>query len=208
MTDKEMVLAALRRSGLDVSSVWTLVNTRENYDEAIPALIEMLAKVEDLGEVEGIARALTIKGARPAAARPLIDKFRHLLADRSQRAETVRWAIANALTVVADKNSIDDIIELLASRESGTARKMLALALGKLKAEKAVPLLIEALKDEQIVGHAAIALGKIKAQEAQLHLEQLTSYPVTWIRKEVKKALERIQAGPSPLRAKRAVKAK
>jgi HEAT repeat protein len=113
-----------------------------------------------------------------------------------------------ALTVVADKNSIDDNIELLALRESGTARKMLALALGQLKVEKAVPLLIEALKDEQIVGHAAIALGKIRAQEARVHLEQLTSYPVTWIQKEVRKALERIQTGPSPLRAKRAVKAK
>ncbi len=65
MTDKEMVVEALRQSGLDVSSVWRLVNTRENYEEAIPALIDMLPKVEDLGEVEGIARGLTVKEAAP-----------------------------------------------------------------------------------------------------------------------------------------------
>lgn len=205
MTDKEMVVAALRQCGLDVSSVWKLVNTRESYEEVIPILIEMLAKVQDLGEVEGIARALTVKEAAPAAAQPLIAKFRHLINDRSRRAESVRWAIANALTVVANKDSTDDIIELLASPESGSSRQMLALALGKLKAEKAVPLLIELLKDEQVVGHAADALGKIKAQEARLPLEQLTSHPQTWIRKEVKKALERIQAGPRPSHTKKAV---
>jgi hypothetical protein len=65
MSDKEMVVVALGQCGLDVSSVWTLVNTRENYDEAIPALMEMLPKVEDLGEVEGIARALTVKERGP-----------------------------------------------------------------------------------------------------------------------------------------------
>lgn len=204
MTDKEMVVTALRRCGLNVSSVWRLVNTSEVYGDAVPVLIEMLGKVEDLGEVEGIARALTVKEARPLAAPPLIAKFRRLIDDRSERAGAVRWAIANALTVVADKELTDDIVELLALPESGSARQMLALALGKLKAEKAVPLLIELLKDEQVVGHAADALGKIKAKEAKIPLEQLISHPRTWVRNEVKKALERIQAGPRASRSKKA----
>jgi HEAT repeat protein len=152
-----------------------------------------------------MARALSVREAGPVAAKPLIAEFRRLLESAEQRAEFVRWAIANSLTVVADKDSADDIIELLRLPESGSARQMLALALGKLKAENAVPLLIELLKDQQVVGHAADALGKLRAQEARLPLEQLTSHPQTWIRNEVKKALERIQAGPRPSRAKKAV---
>ena len=49
-----MVVAALSHCGVDVSSVWKPVNTRESYKEAIPVLIEMLAKGEDLGEAGGM----------------------------------------------------------------------------------------------------------------------------------------------------------
>lgn len=204
MTDKDMVVATLRQCGLDVSSVWNFVNTRESYEEAIPALIEMLAKVEDLGEVEGIARALTVKEAASVAAQPLIVKFRHLLSDRSQRAETVRWAIAtcclletrwaigNALETLS-KGNADACMRLLRDPRGSGAYDMLILAAANTKGKRFIPLFLEYLGSEKLQGFAARGLGILKAEEAIPKLKELAGKTKnSWVRREALTALRRM----------------
>jgi len=48
------------------------------------------------------------------------------------------------------------------------------------------------LNDSDVLGHAIIALGKLKAEEAKADIEPLLLNPRAWIRREAKKALERI----------------
>jgi len=197
--DDRRVVSALGEHGVYVSSIWDLVHTKQGYKEAIPVLIDMLSKVDDLGIKEGLVRALTVKEAAPVAALPLIKEFRQLMGDQSPRAGSVRWAIANALTVVAGKDSSNDVIELLKSPASGRARQMLALTLGRrLKDARGIPILIDLLDEEDVVGHAVEALGLLKAAEAQSHLLKLKRHPRTWVRKEVEKALKRIEGKPTP----------
>jgi HEAT repeat protein len=193
MADDEMVASTLRQCGLKISSIWDLVNTKEIYREAIPLLVEMLPKIDDLGTKEGIVRALTVREASPLAEQPLIAEFRKLLKNPSPRTKFVLWAIANALTVVASKASAGEIITLLALPESGSSRQMLALTVAKLKATDAIPLLVELLADEEVVGHAASALGILKATEAQADLEKLLTHPRPWVRNEAKKAIGKIR---------------
>jgi HEAT repeat protein len=194
--EDRMIIDRVREKGIAISSVWDLVHTRDKYTEVIPDLIATLPEVNELAIREGIIRALTIKEAAPAAAKPLIEEFYRLLGDETSHGSTTRWAIANALTVVARGDSVDAVLKLIALPSSGSARQMLALTLGKLKDRRAVPVLIELLNDEQIVGHAASALGMIKAPEARQALLSMRNHPRTWVRKEIEKAILKIDGKP------------
>jgi HEAT repeat protein len=162
----------------------------------------MLPKVNDLGVKEGIVRALSVKEAAPMAAKPLLEEFRKLLGDEEPAGVSARWAIANALTVVAKSESVEDVLHLITLPSSGSARKMLALTLGKLKDPRAVPILIDLLNDDQVVGHAASALGMMKAAAARPHLLKLANYPMTWVRKEAEKAILKIDGKPVTKKAR------
>jgi len=69
---------------------------------------------------------------------------------------------------------------------------MLALALGNMQAPRAITVLLDLLDDEQMVGHAVAALGKLNAPAARVRLKDLTQHPIDWVRKEAKKALASI----------------
>lgn len=188
-TDEERSLVeALARVGVKVDSVYDLVNTKRSYEAAIPVLIEHLAKWQDRSVLEGIVRALTVRKARGVAARPLIELFESLPASEM----VLKWTIGNALSVVADDSILDDLIRLLRNKEHGKAREMLAVALGHSRKQDATTVLIELLDDNELVGHAAIALGKQKATEARSKLEQLLNHSVPWVRLEVRRAISKI----------------
>jgi len=200
--EDQLIVDQVRARGLIISSVWDLVHAREAYPEAIPVLIRMLPKVNELGIKEGIIRALSIKAARPEAAKPLIEEFRKLLDNQASDGSHTRWAIANALTVVATSESTAEILHFITLPSSGNARQMLALTLGRLKDPRAIPVLIELLKDDHVVGHAASALGMMKAAEARPYLLSLTNHPRTWIRKEAEKAVLKLDGKPVTKKAR------
>src|SRR5262245_48225177 len=50
--------------GIRIKSIWDLVNTPTGYPEAIPILVEHLAKPYHHRTKEGIVRALAVKGAK------------------------------------------------------------------------------------------------------------------------------------------------
>lgn len=72
---------------------------------------------------------------------------------------------------------------------------MIVVGLGRLKATPQVAdVLIGLLDDEDLCGHAVMALGKLKVLRAVDKLKSLREHPKRWIRTEVNKALKRIGA--------------
>ncbi len=180
------ILLDLASAGLYVESVADLFNRKMNYEKAIPILISWLPRVVDPHVKQDVIRALTVVWAKPFAAPLLIKEFQKAV---DPSGTGIRWVIANALAVVADDSVFDDVVLLVRDGRNGKAREMLALALANMKNPQAVRVLTGLLEDEQVVGHAVMALGKLKAKDARSFVEKLVSHPKKWIRKEVQKAL-------------------
>jgi hypothetical protein len=108
-----------------VTSIPELHHQGLDYRAAIPVLLDWLPKITNRIVQETIVRVLSVPWAKPDAARPLIRLFIDL-DDDPQPAP--RWAIGNALEVVADDQVSDDLIDLAADRRYGTTRRMIVLA--------------------------------------------------------------------------------
>lgn len=184
------VVSALRFAGTQVDSVYDLLKRKVTRDE-INALLRVLPDVEEPVIKEGIVRALTDRAAKGAAARPLVAELRRA-AELGQ--DLLAWAIGNALTVVADESVRDDLLELVQDRRLGGGRQTVAEALARFKNDQeVVDALVGLLEDEEVAGHAIVALRKLKAREAKPHLEPFLDHPKAWVRKEAKKALQLLQ---------------
>src|SRR5687767_5426959 len=107
--EDELIVRALREEGVDVTSVFDLVNDRASHPEAVPVLLRVLPQVTDAWMKQGIVRALTDPAAKGVAARPLIEE---LEAARDAGQMSLAWAIGNALTVVATDAVLDDLLRL------------------------------------------------------------------------------------------------
>jgi HEAT repeat protein len=186
--DAAPIVDALHSAGFMVDTVADLFNKKLDYQSAIPLLMEWLPRVANRDVKEDIVRALSVKWAKRAAP---------LLIDEFERAEDstgtgLRWAIGNALEVLADDQIADRMIALAGDRRFGTARQMLVLGLGKLRDPRVPDVLLKLLSDEDVVGHAVMALGKLRVTSAQSRIEALLDHPKSWIRAEAKKALAKI----------------
>ena len=196
MSTPEALLRDLARTGVATSDVWQLVNSQIDYRAAIPVLLDWLenlearVRVEDRESLrEALVRALTVPAARPAAAPIMIDQFRRVF-DASGLG--TRWIIGNALEVVADDSVFEDLESIANNHAYGKARQMVVLGLGRSRDARAVPLLIELLDDDDVSSHAAMALGRLKAPEARLALEQRLTSSHPLLRREAKKALAKL----------------
>ena len=191
--DAAPVVEALRSAGFTVESIADLFNKKLSYRDAIPILLDWLPKISNSDVKESIVRALSVKWARhTSASRLLLDEFEQ--AD-DPTGSGLRWAIGNALEVLASNEIADSMIALATNRAYGTAREMIVAGLGKLKDPRVTDVLVNLLDDDEVVGHAVIALGKLRANAARSHIEPLLAHPKAWVRKEAKRALLRIDKG-------------
>ena len=182
------VLEELRQAGFVVESLDQLRHSGAAYKGAIPVLLRWLPLVPNEDVKESIVRALSVPFAKPVAARPLIVEF--LRAGESSSG--LKWAIGNALEVVADESVLDDLCELALDRRHDIARQMIVLRLGKSKNPRVVDVLIQLLDDDQVSGHAVSALGRLRAQKARPHLERFLTDWRSWVRKKAAKALAKL----------------
>lgn len=188
--DAGPVLSELADKGIAVESLNDLLNRPINYESAIPVLLKWLPKISNPRVKEIIVRALAVDWARPAAAPLLVHEFR---ATQEEADHSLRWAIANSLSVVADDSVLEDIIALARDTRFGSSREMLALALGNMKDERATNVLIELLDDPDMAGHAVMALGNRRSVKAQSAIRPLLHHPRGWIRKEARKAMAKLE---------------
>jgi len=113
---EQPIVAALRRVGVPIDSVWDLVNTAEPYPVALPVLIAHLERGGYPDRVmESLGRALAVK---PAVA--YWDRLKALyLAPRSTGEED---GAAVALAACATGAQLDDLIGFLSLSERGESR--------------------------------------------------------------------------------------
>ena len=108
--DAAPLVADLRRAGFEVDSVRELLTKKLDFRKAIPLLLGWLPRIANADVKESIRRTISVPFAKPMAARPLVNEFRRT----QQSAALLRWAIGNALDVVADDGVTDDMIKELA----------------------------------------------------------------------------------------------
>lgn len=182
------VLAELSQAGLEVEWISDLYNRGVDYRRAIPILLRWLPCVENPAVKEAIVRALSVPWAKHTKAPTLlVEEFR-----RSKSDFGLNWAIGNALSVVADDDVLNDIVGLIRDKRYGKAREMLVVALGNMKTPDVKNTLIDLLEDEDLAGYAIMALSKLKTKEARPAIERFLNHPKSWVRKEAKKALVKI----------------
>jgi HEAT repeat protein len=180
----------LAQRDVRIEKVSQLLQNRREHKLAIPTLLKWLPAISYPPAKEDIVRTLSVPWAGAAAAQVLIAEFKRTAS--SSPPDGLRWTIANALAVIADDSILDALEELVEDRQHGKAREMLAVALGQVNSPRAVSILLRLLDDEETVGHAVIALGRLKAASAQPRLESLSLHPKRWVRNEVRIALAKI----------------
>ncbi len=183
------VIENLKQAGYPVESLDELRTSGAPYKSAIPILLRWLPSISDERVKESVVRTLSVPWAKPAAAMPLIAEF--LAAPES--AEGLKWAIGNALEVVGDDSVFDRLAELAANSRHGRARQMIVLSLGKMKDPRAFDILVDLLADDEVSGHALMALVKLDAQRARPHIERFANDPRAWVRKRCIQALSKLR---------------
>lgn len=183
------LLSDLAEVGFDVDYVGELVKRRVRYEAAIPVLIRWLPVIGDRSVKEDVIRTLSVPWARPDALKPLIEEFKKLPPEEEIG---LRWVVGNALEITADDSVFEEVRDLATTPSYGRSREMVVASLGNMKNQEAIEVLIDLLEDETVVGHAVMALGKLKAKKARPKIKPLLEHPQAWIRKEAKKALARI----------------
>lgn len=187
--DAAPVVAELSAAGFPVEWVADLFNLRLDYKDAIPILLRWLPKVTNDDVKQDIVRALSVKWAKSWAARPLLEEFR---VAQDPIGMGLKWAIANALEVVADDSVFDEIVELVRDKQHGRAREMLAMALGNMRDPRAVDVLIQLLDDDEVAAHAIAGIKKLKAARARPYVELLLNHPKPLVRAEARRTLSKL----------------
>jgi hypothetical protein len=194
MTTPVAFIDDMAEHGLSIESPWDLVNTRRSCRAAVPALVEWLERAEDAVPAvermkfrEALVRSLAVTQARGIAAPALLREFH-----RPGASADYRWAVGNSLEVVADDAVFADVADLARDRSYGADRQMVVLALARMTDPRAVDVLVELLDDDLVAAQAVTALGRLKASRARAAIERCLEHPRPLVRKEAKKALDKI----------------
>ena len=184
------VLRALRDVGIDVDSVFDLVNSPQPYPEAIPILVYQLSQgiSDDENLREGIVRALSVKEAIGIAAPTLLAEFRKTPVEKS----LIRWTIGNAIAVTMTDGELDEVLRIIKDRNNGIARQMLVFGLGRFQGNEVVEsVLIDLLDDDQVVIQAIKALDKFNSQKALPTISDLAEHGPPPVRKAAQQFAKR-----------------
>ena len=121
--DEKGLLAELNEIGINVDSVWDLVNNSPHpvlktnfmgsYEIAYPILVRHLGILHHKRIREGIIRALSDPDAYEVAAQPLIEQL------RIESKKSLRWVIANALKVMLPNVEIQRYPEIQEALDAG-----------------------------------------------------------------------------------------
>lgn len=150
---EQPIVGDLRTAGVEVASVWDLVNTSEPYPAALPVLMEHLERGGYPDRVlEGVARALAVQ---PASI------YWQRLRDLYRRAtgRDVTEGLAVALAAAATAEHLDDLLALLGDESLGSTRIHFIrpiLRIGGARGREVV----KGLRRDPVLGKEATALLK------------------------------------------------
>ena len=150
-------------------------------------LLSWLARTDDVDVQEMLVRALA--AARPTEAfdgRPLADVF-----DKTS-SDSLRWAIANTLSVASVTHISDWVVHALRRRDSGKAREMLSIAAARLGPHEAANETLLSVLSE-LPGHAAMGVALSGTTRELPALQAAATVTKGWKRKAVEKAIRAIE---------------
>ncbi len=192
LSDSERVRDAFLKIGIVLTDAYDLLHSPKQGHQTIQVLLDLLDEdLQDEKIREGIVRALATPKARGLAGPALIRELQRT----PKTSFALLWAIGNTMEVVIDPTCLRPVLSIVSDRSFGKAREMFVLALAKLRSEEAEQELIALLDDEEVVVHAVMALGKLKAKRAAMKINNLLTHPRPLVRREAQKALKRIDSG-------------
>lgn len=150
---EQPIVADLRATGVQIDSVWDLVNTSAPYPAALPVLVEHLERGGYPERVmESLGRALAVK---PSVAFWERLKARWLGARNPGEEDGVAVALAGC----ADEAQLDDLIDFLSVEERGQSRIYFIRPILTLGGDRGREV-VEALRGDPVFGKEASALLK------------------------------------------------
>jgi hypothetical protein len=138
---EKQVLEDLRGVGVNVETVWDLVNSRDSYPQAVPVLARHLAHPYPIKNRESLVRALTVKESKGVADESLIAMLASLAPAKTYEENQLVWLIGHALAFAASPRSLPRIASLAKDDRYASAREGLCKALGGWRS----PVAVEAL---------------------------------------------------------------
>jgi hypothetical protein len=98
-------------------------------------------------------------------------------------------------SAVADDSVLPQLVALARDKRYGRSREMLAVALGNMKADSVEAVLLDLLEDDEVAGHALLAIRKRKTapREAEPKIRRLTTHSKAWIRNAAAKTLNAVE---------------
>jgi hypothetical protein len=150
------LLQDLQGVGIEVSSVWDLVNTATPYPDALPILVEHLKRPYPDGVREGIARALAVPDAHFGW---------HELAQlyQSEPDDTrTKDGLAVALAGSFDESEIEDLVALAQDRRNGSSRILLLRPLARSERPGVREALDELAQDPELAKQVGLLRKKTK----------------------------------------------
>ena len=165
--------------------------------EMLDTLVEWLPKIDNLAVKASIVALFETEWSGPEIAVALIRELRSSVSYDSigMSVEGYQWVVAATLSEISYSANVSDLLDIFEEGRFGRARQMLAIALGRVGAAEGVTALIAALSDSEVNGHAAIALGMLRAREATDNLIALEQDERAWVRREARRALALIDSG-------------
>lgn len=148
---EQPIVADLRNAGVQVESVWDLVNTAEPYPAALPVLMEHLERGGYPERVmESLGRALAVK---PSVA--FWDRLKARWLEARDAGEEDGAAVA--LAACATKAQLEDLTRFLSVEERGQSRIYFIRPIIKVGGDRGCEV-VEALRTDPVFGKEATAL--------------------------------------------------
>lgn len=144
------LVQALAEVGVEVESVWDLVNTSDDYSEAIPVLEEHLKDDSYPDRIrEGIARSLSFRKAAPVWP-TIVDLYRS-----TTDSFDLQQGLAVAMAGTVTDETVDELVTEAQRAEHGESRLLLLLGLRRLKSAAAKEALEGFVDDRELGENAA-----------------------------------------------------
>jgi len=161
--DELPIIVELRKSGIEVESVYDLVNSKKSYPDAIPVLLRHLRMKHDPSIKEGIVRAL-IDPASVIGFDIIYDEFCNTPAVSEKQdfiGHQMKWLLGAALAEATRIETLPKVLDLLRDKSQGEGRERLIYVVKILPKKKRQVLLHELSEDpdlEKIIKKAKLNL--------------------------------------------------
>ncbi len=195
--DREVVSELQNRSGISISSISDLVQTRQSYFPAYPVLLDLLRRPYPVQIREMIVRALTVKDAHDVAFPTLVQIYR----DPSHKSDSndigfkpFRFALANAIAFLASPKERSTLKEFARDAKLGASRSAFIHAMRTWRDPEVDDLVLGALGEPDLRYQAIVAAGTRRITRALPAIEAAAADRDPEVRRVASRAIDRIRA--------------